>query len=83
MTDPRGVRPADPLPDVVVAGPFRWRGPTVRAASGRVYRRGGPGIAPVGAMFAACVEAAINAGDHRGGWSGWPLYPGEEDESPA
>ena len=80
MTDPPGVRPSAPLPPVVVAGPIVWRGTTVRAAPGNVYARGGPGIAPVGAMCAACVEAIINAGDHRGGWSGRPLSRGEGGE---
>ncbi len=56
------------------------RGTTVRAAPGHVYKRGGPGVAPVGAMCAACVEATINAGDHRGGWSGRPLGRGEDGE---
>ena len=68
MTEPHGIRPAGPLPDVVVAGPFVWRGTTVKAAPGHLYKRGGPGVEAVGAMCHACVEAAINAGDHRGGW---------------
>ena len=80
MTDPRGTPPAGPLPDVVVAGPFTWHGTTVRAAPGHVYTRGGDGIDPVGAMCHACCEAIINAGDHRGGWTGRPLYRGEDGE---
>ena len=80
MTAPRGRPLAPPLPPVVVAGCFTRRGTTVAAAPGHVYTRGGDGNDPVGAMCHACCEAIINAGDHRGGWTGRKLYPGEDGE---
>ena len=71
---------SDRLPAVARAGPLTWRGATVEAAPGHVYTRGGPGVEPVGAMCASCCAAAINAGNHRGGWTGRKLYPGEAGE---
>ena len=47
---PIPIRPSGPLPPVVVAGPFRWRGTTVQAAPGHVYKRDDPGAAPASAL---------------------------------